>query len=599
MHLSLYRRHRPGVFSEVVAQDAAVSLLRREIAGGKNSHAYLFSGPRGCGKTTLARIVAKALNCPNRSEEGEPCAKCSQCISIASGDNLDVIEIDGASNRGIDEIRELKEHISLSPFSGMYKVYIIDEVHMLTDPAFNALLKTLEEPPRTVVFILATTEPHKVPATIRSRCQHIPFHRIPVPAIVECMGKVSTLEGAVIEQEALWEMARESDGSLRDALSLLEQAVTSGLPTVSLKDIRGILGGGGRSDLERLVPAMRNGSAEVFIGFSELLQRGLTAERFLEGLFLLFRDILVAVLWGEEGIRSLPLSEEERAFIREESRHWREPELWKVLNFCSATLPRARYGLKAEIVLGMVLGLFVLSPAKTEERVPAKVAPDLNEEVIFAKGRAQKTEQKPEQKPERKPEQEEYEVPSPGNKEVSQESAPAAAVSSGGNWEECVDAMASDNLPLYCACVTTRAERDGDSLVVLFPEDRQFSFEIAASPRSLAYLDSIRFDCFHGVQMKLVCGDRSVQVAGNFSAGKDPQSEEQDGSPTSLHSSGDVPSGESAPPERVRGEHIEAEDGEKPQECFLEIQKFFNADLLVLKEENSDEPDTLEGAVAE
>ncbi|KUK88517.1 MAG: DNA polymerase III, subunits gamma and tau [Synergistales bacterium 58_81] len=550
MHLSLYRRHRPGVFSEVVAQDAAVSLLRREIAGGKNSHAYLFSGPRGCGKTTLARIVAKALNCPNRSEEGEPCAKCSQCISIASGDNLDVIEIDGASNRGIDEIRELKEHISLSPFSGMYKVYIIDEVHMLTDPAFNALLKTLEEPPRTVVFILATTEPHKVPATIRSRCQHIPFHRIPVPAIVECMGKVSALEGAVIEQEALWEMARESDGSLRDALSLLEQAVTSGLPTVSLKDIRGILGGGGRSDLERLVPAMRNGSAEVFSGFSELLQRGLTAERFLEGLFLLFRDILVAVLWGEEGIRSLPLSEEERAFIREESRHWREPELWKVLNFCSATLPRARYG-------------------------------------------------KPERKPERKPEQEEYEVPSPGNKEVSQESAPAAAVSSGGNWEECVDAMASDNLPLYCACVTTRAERDGDSLVVLFPEDRQFSFEIAASPRSLAYLDSIRFDCFHGVQMKLVCGDRSVQVAGNFSAGKDPQSEEQDGSPTSLHSSGDVPSGESAPPERVRGEHIEAEDGEKPQECFLEIQKFFNADLLVLKEENSDEPDTLEGAVAE
>ncbi|HPA58784.1 MAG TPA: DNA polymerase III subunit gamma/tau [Synergistales bacterium] len=595
MHLSLYRRHRPGVFSEVVAQDAAVSLLRREIAGGKNSHAYLFSGPRGCGKTTLARIVAKALNCPNRSEEGEPCAKCSQCISIASGDNLDVIEIDGASNRGIDEIRELKEHISLSPFSGMYKVYIIDEVHMLTDPAFNALLKTLEEPPRTVVFILATTEPHKVPATIRSRCQHIPFHRIPVPAIVECMGKVSALEGAVIEQEALWEMARESDGSLRDALSLLEQAVTSGLPTVSLEDIRGILGGGGRSDLERLVPAMRNGSAEVFRGFSELLQRGLTAERFLEGLFLLFRDILVAVLWGEEGIRSLPLSEEERAFIREESRHWREPELWKVLNFCSATIPRARYGLKAEVVLGMVLGLFVLSPAKTEERVQAKVASDLNEGVILAKGRAQKTEQKPEQKPE----QEEYEVSSPGNKEVSQGSAPAAAVSSGGNWEECVDAMASDNLPLYCACVTTRAERDGDSLVVLFPEDRQFSFEIAASPRSLAYLDSIRLDCFPGVQMKLVCGDRSIQVAGNFPAGKDPQSEEQDGSPTSLHSSGEAPSGKSPPSERVRGKHIEAEDGENPQECFLEIQKFFNADLLVLKEENSDEPDTPEGAVAE
>lgn len=591
MHLSLYRRHRPGVFSEVVAQDAAVSLLRREIAGGKNSHAYLFSGPRGCGKTTLARIVAKALNCPNRREDGEPCAKCPQCISIASGDNLDVIEIDGASNRGIDEIRELKEHISLSPFSGMYKVYIIDEVHMLTDPAFNALLKTLEEPPQTVVFILATTEPHKVPATIRSRCQHIPFHRIPVPAIVECMEKVSALEGAVIEQDALWEMARESDGSLRDALSLLEQAVTSGLPAVSLEDIRGILGGGGRSDLERLIPAMRDGSAEVFRGFSELLQRGLTAERLLEGLFLLFRDILVTVLWGEDGISSLPLSEDERTFIREESGHWREPELWKVLNFCSATLPRARYGLKAEVVLGMVLGLFVLSPAKTEERVRKEAAFEMEDGATPGKGRSHKIEQKPEQK--------EHEIHSPDKEEVLQGSPPASDVSSGGNWDECVDAMASDNLPLYCACVPTRSERDGDSLVILFPEDRQFSFEIASSPRSIAYLDSIRLDRFPGVQMKLVCGDRSVQVEDNFSAGNAVQPGEQDGSPNTFSSSGDVPSEKSPPSVRVRANHIETEDGEQRQECFLEIQKLFNADLLVLKEENPDEPDNPEGAVAE
>jgi DNA polymerase-3 subunit gamma/tau len=588
MYLSLYRRHRPGVFSEVVAQEAAVNLLRREIASGKNSHAYLFSGPRGCGKTTLARIVAKALNCTDRDDEGEPCAKCLNCLSVASGENLDVIEIDGASNRGIDEIRELKEHISLSPFSGRFKVYIIDEVHMLTEAAFNALLKTLEEPPQTVVFILATTEPHKVPATIRSRCQHIPFHRIPLPAIVETIKKVSATEGVAVEEEALWEIARESDGSLRDALSLLEQAVTTGLPSVSLEEVRGILGGGGRSDLERLVPALRDRNPEAFRGLLELIQRGLAAERLLEGLFLLFRDILVAVLWKEEGIDALPLSEEDKSFVRDESRYWSESDLWKVLDFCSATLPRARYGLKGEVLLGMLLGLFLTPRAKDEpierikeEPLPEK-APPMKEEAVSETG---KTDREP---------------PSPGEDETPLEPSPPVPDAVKGDWRKCVDGMAADNLPLYCACVSTSFKQDGESMVVIFPEDRCSSFELATSPRNLAYLDSIRLVQYSGVPMELACGERTVQVDGVPQGEKDSRPGEAEEVPP-LFSAPQGPQG--APAElspRSYGSDpggVRTEEGR--QNGLLEIQKTFNADLLVLKEENADGLEDAEGEAAE
>ena len=586
MYLSLYRRHRPGVFSEVVAQEAAVHLLRREIASGKNSHAYLFSGPRGSGKTTLARIVAKAVNCPDRDEEGEPCGQCPSCVSIASGDNLDVIEIDGASNRGIDEIRELKEHISLAPFSGRFKVYIIDEVHMLTEPAFNALLKTLEEPPRTVVFILATTEPHKVPATIRSRCQHIPFHRIPLPAIVETIRKVSASEGVHIEEKALWEIARESDGSLRDALSMLEQAVTTGLPSVSLEEVRGILGGGGRSDLERLLPALRDGSPEAFRGFSELFQRGLTAERFLEGLFLLFRDILVAVLWKEEGIDSLPLNEEERSFVRSESGHWRESDLWKALDLCSATLPRARYGLKGDVVLGMLLGLF-LAPGSKRDRIERKKEEPLSEGESPAKKAAGPGVMKKDEEP-----LPSVRVETPGD-------APTPITSTGaGDWGDCVAAMAADNLPLYCACASSTSRKDGDSLVVVFPEEQRFSFELATSPRNLAYLDSIRLDRFQGATMELACGERTVPVERVPEGGIDSLSVDPAGAVPSP-SAGFRVTAAAPPTSGPEGGRREGKGGEKRQDRLMEIQKTFNAELYVLRDETAEGSDEPEGEAAE
>ena len=278
-YVSLYRRYRPLRFEEVVGQDAAVSVLRRSLQTGKTVHAYLFSGPRGCGKTSLARILSKALNCTDDNHGVEPCGICPSCQAITAGESLDVIEIDGASNRGIDEVRELKAHVSLAPFSSRRKVYIIDEVHMLTEPAFNALLKTLEEPPAHAVFILATTKPHKVPVTIRSRCQHIPFRRISGKDIAARLSLVCEKEGIAADEAALWELARQADGAMRDALSLLEQAIPLGSGAVTIDSVRAFLGGGSRSEMEKFAASFRTRPDLAVSDLMESLRRGTSMER--------------------------------------------------------------------------------------------------------------------------------------------------------------------------------------------------------------------------------------------------------------------------------------------------------------------------------
>src|SRR3990172_4516629 len=217
----LYRRWRPRSFSELVGQEAITRTLTNAVAQGRVAHAYLFCGPRGTGKTTAGRLLAKAVNCLSISD-GEPCNQCSACLDFLQGRSLDLIEMDAASNRGIDEVRKLRERVGLAP-AGRYKVYLIDEVHMLTQEADNALLKTLEEPPPHVIFVLATTEPHKVPATVVSRCQRFDFRRIPTPAVKERLAYICQREAIEAEDDVLQEIARSARGSLRDAINLLEQ----------------------------------------------------------------------------------------------------------------------------------------------------------------------------------------------------------------------------------------------------------------------------------------------------------------------------------------------------------------------------------------
>ncbi|MER3461291.1 MAG: DNA polymerase III subunit gamma/tau, partial [candidate division GAL15 bacterium] len=240
-HLSLYRRWRPQAFDDVVGQEAVTRTLRGALASGRISHAYLFSGYRGTGKTTTARILAKALNC-QQGPTPDPCNRCAACRAIGEGSSLDVVELDAASNRGIDEIREIRERVRLAPAASRYKVYILDEAHMLTTEAENALLKTLEEPPPHVVFVLVTTEPHRLPTTILSRCQRFEFRRIPTALVVERLSRIAREEGLQATPGALQLIARAADGALRDAESILDQLASSAEGPITEADVVRLLG---------------------------------------------------------------------------------------------------------------------------------------------------------------------------------------------------------------------------------------------------------------------------------------------------------------------------------------------------------------------
>ena len=220
-YLALYRKYRPNNFDDLVGQNGVSSIIKNEILSNKLSHAYLFSGPRGTGKTSTAKIIAKMINCNNLSKDGVPCGKCDNCLNFIN--SSDIVEIDAASNNGVDEIRDLRDKVNLVPTNGKYKVYIIDEVHMLTTQAFNALLKTLEEPPAHVIFILATTEFYKIPATVVSRCQKFQFLKFTDEEIVNRLSKIALNENIKVNDDILYEIARLSDGGMRDAINMLDQ----------------------------------------------------------------------------------------------------------------------------------------------------------------------------------------------------------------------------------------------------------------------------------------------------------------------------------------------------------------------------------------
>lgn len=285
-------RKRPVTFSELEGQDFVVSTINNALNTERIAHAYLFSGPRGVGKTSAARILAKSLNC-EKGQSDTPCGVCSNCISIAKGNSLDVIEIDGASNTSVNDIRTIKEEVLFAPNSSKYKVYIIDEVHMLSNSAFNALLKTIEEPPPYIVFIFATTEIQKVPATIRSRCQQFNFRLISVDKIKEILIKTSEELGLDAEEDALFWIAKEATGSLRDAYTLFDQVVSFSGENITMEKIRTKLGIAGIDSVNRIVEEMARGNTQVVLELTdEALMGGVSIDQLVIDFTSYFRSIL-------------------------------------------------------------------------------------------------------------------------------------------------------------------------------------------------------------------------------------------------------------------------------------------------------------------
>ena len=362
MYLALYRSYRPEVFEEILGQDHIVKILKNQIRSDTVNHAYLFCGTRGTGKTTTARILAKGVNCISESEH--PCGICEHCESIKDGLFLDVIEIDAASNNGVDNIRELRESVKYPPSLGRKKVYIIDEVHMLSTGAFNALLKTLEEPPEHVIFVLATTDPQKLPPTIVSRCMRLDFKRVPETLIKEGMEKICKEKGVDVSESALRLIAINADGSVRDGLSILDQCLAPGDSKVTRENVLALIGASGEEVFLEIAEMVQNGKTDLaLLALDKALADGKDARQFLRDLLAHYRNLLIVKFIKEpEDILNISCENAER--IKAQSDGISLAEINKaILEISKATL-EAKWSTQPRVLLELCI---VMLTEKIEE----------------------------------------------------------------------------------------------------------------------------------------------------------------------------------------------------------------------------------------
>lgn len=353
MYTALYRSHRPEVFDEILGQEHVVKILKNQVSVGTVSHAYLFCGTRGTGKTTTARILAKAVNC--LSDGDRPCGVCEHCMAIKEGRFMDVIEIDAASNNGVENIRELRESVKYPPASGRKKVYIIDEVHMLSTGAFNALLKTLEEPPEHVMFILATTEPQKLPATILSRCMRLDFRRVPQQVIAQDMADICSERGVEISQDAARLLARCSDGSVRDGLSILDQVLAGGDGYIDRDKVLEYVGTTGEEffiDLTESVLLRK--SAEALLLLNDVLQEGKDVKQIMKDWVSHYRSLLITK-FVSDAEDMLNMSAENLRRVSEQGQRISVEEIDFAVTKLSKTINDARWSSNPRVLLELAI----------------------------------------------------------------------------------------------------------------------------------------------------------------------------------------------------------------------------------------------------
>lgn len=367
MYLALYRKYRPRTFNEVVGQDHIVKTLINQIKLDKISHAYLFCGSRGTGKTSTAKIFAKAINCLN-SKDGSPCLECETCKAL-DGTNIDVLEIDAASNNGVDEIRDLREKVKYPPVVGKYKVYIIDEVHMLSTSAFNALLKTLEEPPAHTVFVLATTEVHKLPATILSRCLRFDFKLVSLEDLTSLLKKILKDEGVKFDDQAVNVIARAGEGSVRDTLSIADRCVSFAGDELTYQKVLSVLGVSERETLIKITnEILSKNIGEALVELDKVLSSGKSPLVFSNDLISYYRDLLLIYTLADKAREIVVVKDDIYAQMKAQAVKENYAEIVKAIEVLSEIEQELRYSVQPRIVLETAL-VKIVAESNLERRV--------------------------------------------------------------------------------------------------------------------------------------------------------------------------------------------------------------------------------------